>query len=155
MYKFNSGITLMALAITIIVLIILTSVTVYMGMDNAKDSINANLISELEIIRNAVLKQYYNYTVTKKQSDIIGEQVSAEDITSIENELNIDMNNESDLPYEKRYYRLTPIHLEQIGIRQSKNTYIVNYSTGEILNETVKKISDDELLYISGISVEN
>ena len=49
---------------------------------------------------------------------------------------------------EDYYYRLTPENLKEIGIADAEHTYIVNYKTGEVYNETKKVDSNSELLYL-------
>ena len=49
----------------------------------------------------------------------------------------------------KEYKRLNKTDLENLGvIGEEDNTYIVNYSTGEVINETVKTTNNGKALYI-------
>lgn len=53
---------------------------------------------------------------------------------------------------EDFYYRVGVQELQKLGISQDKNavtyTYIVNYKTGEVYNETKQATSASELLYL-------
>lgn len=59
---------------------------------------------------------------------------------------------------EDFYYRLNTEQLQKIGIdinmTDSKYTYIVNYSTGEVYNEAKKVNSESHLLYLPSIDYE-
>ena len=51
----------------------------------------------------------------------------------------------------KKYYLLTPEDLINIGIQDSKYSYIINYYTGEVMNADKFKISSGNLLYVKGV----
>lgn len=148
----NSGITLIALAITVAVLLILLSVTVTLGIRSMGETTEDKLKAELSMVQNAVLQQYYKYTVTKKEQDIVGTLVPDAEIQSIASQRNITLTTIEGAGGEYSYYRLTPTELKTIGIKNSKDTYIVNYGTGEVINETVKETQTGYKLYIQAIS---
>lgn len=58
----------------------------------------------------------------------------------IDSHFNLNLNNSyvntNGMTYDNCYYRLSIEDLEELGITGSKNTYIVNYRTGEIYNES-------------------
>ena len=62
--KDNKGITLIALAITIIILIIIASVSTYSGVEALKDSRAEARKSEIKMIQQAVLENYALYQKT-------------------------------------------------------------------------------------------
>lgn len=151
-FKENSGITLIALVVTVIVLLIILSITVTIGLGGIGETKEDKLISELGIVQNAVLQQYYKYTVSKSASDIIGTEVQTTEIESIANDMGITLSEIYGTGKEYNYYRLTPEQLKEIGIRKAKDTYIVNYSTGEVINDTTKTTESGYELYIQGTS---
>ena len=59
--KSNKGITLIALAVTIIVLIIIASVGTYSGVQALRDSKENAQLSEVRMIQQAVLENYTKY----------------------------------------------------------------------------------------------
>ena len=65
MLKKNKGITMISLAITIIVLMILSSITVYSGVSTAKKSRYYNAIHQMKIMQSEVNDWYEN----KKNGD--------------------------------------------------------------------------------------
>ena len=153
----EKGITLIALIITITVLIILAGIGVYSGVESIREAGSDKLETELGMVQHAILQQYYKYTVTKDENDIVGEPVSISEINALENEMGITMQKGEEienLPIAEKYYRLTPTLLESIGIEGSEDTYIVDYSTGEVLNETVKKTITGVMLYKKGSTVK-
>ena len=48
----------------------------------------------------------------------------------------------------KDYYRLTKAHLEQIGISNVEDQYIVNYVSGEVINFSQKADSKGNPIYV-------
>jgi len=60
--------------------------------------------------------------------------------------LEITMN---DLNNNEKYYYLDEATLEDMGITNSSFEYIVNYSTGEVMNKTVQKTASGKVLYMS------
>ncbi len=153
----EKGITLIALIITITVLIILAGIGVYSGVESIREAGSDKLETELGMVQHAILQQYYKYTVTKNENDIVGESVSISEINALENEMGITMQKGEEienLPIAEKYYRLTPTLLESIGVEDAEDTYIVDYSTGEVLNETVKKTTTGIVLYLKGSSVQ-
>ena len=56
--KKQSGITLIALSVTLIVLMILLGMTLSIGMDSVKEARQKNYTSEVNIVGQAVAEQY-------------------------------------------------------------------------------------------------
>lgn len=140
-FKLNKGITLVALVITIIVVLILAGVTVYTGTNSAGKVKDKKLKSELGIVQHAVLEQYTKYSLTKNENDLKGLKLNESQIQEIESDMNITLNG--------TYYYLDKLSMESIGIGNVDDVYVVNYSTGEVLNNTVRKTSEGEILYIT------
>lgn len=147
----NKGVTLIALVITIIVLLVLVTITVTSGLGGIGETKSDKLVTELGIVQNAALQQYYKYTLTRNDNDLVGEEVTGAELDSIANEMGITLTEINWTGLETKYYRLTPENLKEIGIKQSKDTYIINYETGEVINDTQRITDTGEKLYISGI----
>ena len=78
-----------------------------------------------------------NGAETKNKTILVGTKVVDTEIQGLASEIGItpvaipNSYNEN----ERAYYRLSPTDLEKIGIENSEDTYIVNYITGEVINE--------------------
>ena len=151
----EKGITLLALVITIIVLIILASTIVNISQNGIKQSKEDTMLSELGIVQNAILQR-------KTKADLTDEDYPGE--TIIEANINLEktieeMNNHRASGEEEitkkdddnsNYYFLSTENggLEELGITNSEDAYIVNYETGEVINYTTKLTETGKPLYI-------
>lgn len=130
----TKAIALSTLVITIIVLLIIAGVSITIGnysIENYKDN---TLESEIKMVQTAVHSQYEKYLATKDKDLLVGKQCdkNGNEITNGE------------------YNLLKPEDLQKIGMQNPKDTYIVNYKTGEVINQTSKK-SDETILQLNGI----
>lgn len=151
----EKGITLLALVITIVVLIILSSIAVNVGKDGIKESKEDAMLSELGIVQNAILQR-------KTKADLTNEEYPGETITeaNINLEETIEEINDNRASGEEEisrkdsddshYYFLSTENggLEELGITNSEDAYIVNYETGEVINYTTKLTGTGKPLYI-------
>ncbi len=147
MLRDNKGITLIALTITIIILLILAGITIGGGRESIKMTKSNKLLAELDMVQHACLERYTEYKLTGDISLLIGTEVNYAAVQGLAEELGINT-----LLSTNNYYRLTPSDLEKIGIQDANDTYIVNYQTGEVINETQKQItsgsgSNNNVLY--------
>lgn len=154
----EKGITLLALVVTIIMLIILASTIVNIGQNEIKESEENAKLSELGIVQNAILQR-------KTKADLTDEDYPGE--TIIEANINLEktieeINNNRASGEEEiikkdddnsNYYFLSTENggLEELGITNSEDAYIVNYETGEIINYTTKLTETGKPLYIYAI----
>ena len=149
----NKGITLVSLLVIIIIILILASVSIKLSIfsiDSSKDDAN---YATLNIIQQAVEEQYSKAKLLKetnvkiseaKPSIFIGTPIEYTDIA----DTTIDWHSKNYIYYEDYYYRLTPSDLEQLKIKNTEDTFIVNYKTGEVYNETKKTTSKNANLYV-------
>lgn len=159
MMKKNEGITLVSLVITIIIMLMLAGIgvtTAYTSINGVRDD---KLKTELGVIRQATLEQYTLAQAVNQTKTLATEpQVSfwiGEKITD-KNEITFISLSEYNPQYQEEfYYRLNPENLRKIGIKDAKYTYIVNYSTGEVYNETQKTTSDHQQLYLPSTIYNN
>lgn len=151
----EKGITLLALVVTIIMLIILASTIVNIGQNEIKESEENAKLSELGIVQNAILQR-------KTKADLTDEDYPGE--TIIEANINLEktieeINNNRESGEEEiikkdddnsNYYFLSTENggLEELGITNSEDAYIVNYETGEVINYTTKLTETGKPLYI-------
>lgn len=149
--KDQKGITMVALIVTIILLLILASVTTYVGTGYAKSSKDTALQSELEIVKHAVMEQYTQYQVTQDKTVLVGTMVSRNTVSNIAQKIGVTL---VTIPADRQnadFYRLSATDLEKIGIQKATDTYLVNYVTGEVINETKQKTSKGSPLYTYGV----
>lgn len=148
----NKGITLIALVITIVVLLIIASISIIGGIEGAKTAAENKLLTELDMVQHAVLERYTKVCVTKEAvpgtpKTITDVNIIAEGIDLKGQEYDDNEINESDIGTYKYYYELDLDDLKKLGITNAKDTYIVNYSTGEVFNETTPKTPSGKTLY--------
>lgn len=144
--KSENGITMMVLVVTIIVLAIIASIVIQYSINGGEYSKEKQLLSDLEIVQHAVYEQYEQYRTTGDESFLVGSKASNPDDSRVtwENNNAYWASNERD----KQYYLLTPETLKKLNINNSKDTYIVNYYTGECYNSTVRTTpQNNKVLY--------
>ena len=150
----EKGITLLALVITIIVLIILASTIVNISQNGIKQSKEDTMLSELGIVQNAILQRKTKADLTDE--DYPGETIIEANINLEKTIEEINNNRASEEEIIKKdddnsnYYFLSTENggLEELGITNSEDAYIVNYETGEVINYTTKLTETGKPLYI-------
>lgn len=101
----NKGITLIALVVTIIVLMILTSITTFYGKETINDSKYYNAISQMKIMQSNVNEKYEEYRYIENDSEKedfksdYGKDFSSSDnrLTTAISAMNDSINNNSNL----------------------------------------------------------
>ncbi len=149
MYKLKTqkGITLVSLVVTIIILLIISSISINFGISGINNIKDSKLESELNMVQHAVLEQYTKYKTTKDIVYLVGNKVSEEQLKRITEELGITLVNIPDTYSNKEYYKLDKASLNEIGIRDTYDEYIINYISGEVINITQKRLSNNNPLY--------
>lgn len=141
MMKNSKGITLISVIVSVIILALLTGIgvsSVYSGIQEyRKNAIN----TELGMVRQVIVEQYQKAKIVNKievpaqETQVnfwVGEKI--EDIGDLGFEPAI----VTQVYQEDYYYRLDLATLTELGLKDSKYTYIVNYKTGEVYNENAK-----------------
>ena len=161
----NSGITIIALTITIILLLIIASVTISIGLNSLKDSKENLKLSELNMVQQAVLENYTKYKTTNNDIYILGNQVSYSDMQTLISEINsknttgenitlkVSDYTSGALDISMYYYELSQEDLEEMGVSNTDETYIVNFSTGEVINKTLQVTGSGKPLYTYSIDL--
>ena len=153
--KNEKGITLIALAVTIVILLILAGITINIGTQSIKDSREDALLSELGMVQNAVLQRKTKADLTEEAYP--GDKIDIATVNSVVTEINNQQTTGEDIELkdnsegkENNYYLLTTSNngLNNLGITNSESEYIVNYETGEVINSTVKVTESGKPLYI-------
>ena len=154
-YKNSKGITMITLAITILVLLVLAFVGGTIGINNIRNTKDYKLSSELQMVQHAVLEQYTKYKTTKDATYLLGNKVSTSEVETIANEIGVTLVTIPDTYSNKDYYRLDKASLTALGIKESTDEYIINYTSGEVINITFKTLSNGEPLYTRANSFLN
>ncbi len=143
----NKGITLIALVITIVVLLILASIGIGGAITGVDESTEQTQKSELKMVQHAVLQRYTKYSLANDTKMLVGKKI--ESVSELYSEVSWkNKENYENLKDEEKYYELNSDNLKELGITNEKDTYIVNYKTGEVFNNTIKKTNSGYLLYI-------
>lgn len=144
--KKESAVTMMVLVITIVVLIILSGIIIQYSINGIEYSKEKKLLSDLEAVQHAIYEQYEQYKITGDESFIIGTLATNQEKSNLEEHSWQIATPEG---IEEQYYKLDKEDLEEIGIENTKDEYIVNYKTGECYNLTQKKTKENNhVLYI-------
>ena len=147
----NDGITLIALVITVIMLLIISGISITGTVTDQKQA-EANVqIAELDIIQHAILERYVKSQLTKEE--LPGTIMEITEVTEIVKEINKTTGQNIDLKGTE-YRKLQKSDLEELGITGEKDIYIVNYKTGEVINQTQKVTKTGVALYIYSKSKE-
>lgn len=148
----EQGITLMVLVITIILLLIISGISITGTLRGHEETEEASEISELNMIQHAILERYTKAQLTKETLETLpGTDIEKNQVQKIIDEINNESNNESNEQISlkgKEYKRLDTTDLSNLGIKKEEDTFIVNYKTGEVINETKKTTKSGKALYI-------
>ena len=153
MLKENKGITIIALVVTIVVLLILASVTINGVIQGVDESEENKLLSELSMVQHAVTQRYTKYELTKDKDILVGTRIQTSTLENVPNTINwkVTQFDEINNP-EREYYRVNKSDLVKLGLSgddKTDSSYVVNYSTGEVYNETSKQTKSGKVLYLS------
>ena len=111
------------------------------------------------MVQQAVLENYTKYKTTNNDIYILGNQVSYSDMQTLISEINsknttgenitlkVSDYTSGALDISIYYYELSQEDLEKMGISDTDETYIVNFSTGEVINKTLKVTGSGKPLY--------
>lgn len=162
----KSGITLIALLVTIVVLTILAGVSIgaSKGMkNNIARSKDITAMSDASKIQQAVIETYIKYRQMKNSTFLKGTKIAYTEAKSIESnfkEIDSSISLKETLNYDEiegiedgiYYYKLTKSDLEALGLGNldSKDEFVVNYSTGEVFNISNPKTALGNAVYLYG-----
>ena len=141
----NNGITLIALVISIIILIILAGISIsgtIRGQDETEEGVQ---IIELNIVQHAILERNTKAQLTKES--LPGTIIEKTEVQKIIDEMN-SISGENINLKGTEYKQLNKEDLEKLGVIDEENIFIVNYSTGEVINKTLKVTKSKKALYI-------
>lgn len=130
MNKNQKGLTLISLIVMIVVLLILSVITYKSVNINQREAKGHTLESEIKMVQNAVLQRKTEADLTRTSyDDLPGENISKEEVQKI-------MSDNVLKGEDGEYKSLTPDTIQELGISSTEDTYIVNYRTGEVINQS-------------------
>lgn len=99
------------------------------------------------MIQHALLERYTKSQITKEE--LPGADIKIEEVKNIIEEIN----NQTKLNIKLKgkdteYKELSKQDLENLGITNENNIFIVNYNTGEVINKTKKITKSNKALYV-------
>lgn len=141
----NQGITITTLAITVVVLLIISGISITGSIRGKEETEEIAQISELSMIQHAILERYTKAQLTKET--LPGTDIEKKQVQTIIDEIN-SISGESITLKGTEYKELNIADLEELGIVQEDNIFIVNYKTGEVINKTLKVTEAGRALYI-------
>ena len=96
------------------------------------------------MVQHAILERFTKAELTKET--LPGTIIQNSEVQKIIEEIN--SKSEENITLKGTvYYELTKKDLEKLGISQEENIFIVNYSTGEVINKTLKATKSGKALY--------
>lgn len=141
----NKGITLVAVIITVIILLIISGISIT-GTVKEKEETKENIqFDELNMIQHAILERYTKSQLTKET--LPGEAIDNSELDLIIEEIKSKSGKDIYLKGGE-YFKLNKSDLKDLGIIKENDEFIVNYSTGEVINNTKKVTSLGKILYI-------
>lgn len=159
--KNESGVTMIALVIMIVIMLILAGVSLYVGGTSMQDIVERQDQSTLNMIQEIVISQYAKAHTLEQTGVLLSETIVQPKMyygTCIKTEELYDSITRptggtvfadtavymaSIETYDDCYYRLSGTDLRNLGIADSSenntgvHSYIVKYSTGEVYDETL------------------
>lgn len=143
MNKNSKGITLVSLVITIIILMIITSVTIYTGSNVIKQVTLQNVNTDMMLIRAKVKTMEEQAKFNKDNSNYKGTPL----INVLDNKKIDKLVDEGIVEDITKYYLLSKDDLNSMGLEKVDiaDGYLVNYETEEIIY--VRGLEKDDNIY--------
>lgn len=148
--KNQSGVTMIALIITIIVLLIIASISIGSALNSHETAAKNKLLTEVGMVQHAALERYTKQ-VTIGNEDFPGEEYTSKseieaDIDKIKNDSKLSEILNNTTPED--YYFLDKNALKNLGVTDTEDSYIINYKLGIAINATVQVTEDGQPLYV-------
>ena len=144
----KNGITLVALVITIVLLLIIAGISITGTIRGEKQTKESVAVSELNMVQHAILERKTKAQLTKEE--LPGQSVTSTQIQQVIDEIEKKSGTTISLKGNTEDYKLLNAEaLQDLGMENYKSEYIVNYSTGEVIDITIQVTEDGEVLYIN------
>ena len=142
----NNGITLVALVITIVLLLIIAGISITGTIRGEKQTKESVAVSELNMVQHAILERKTKAQLTKEE--LPGQSVTSTQIQQVIDEIEKKSGTTISLKGNTEDYKLLNAEaLQDLGMENYKSEYIVNYSTGEVIDITIQVTEGGRVLY--------
>ena len=128
--KYEKGITLSILVITVIVLAILASVTVTVSMSGLDETKKYNFVSQLELVQQKMLVINKEIELGTTAYDDIG--ISYNNLNSTVKEEVRKILNQNGITDYSKYTYMSKSDLEKIGLKNMEQDVIISYGNSEV-----------------------
>lgn len=129
----NRGITIVALVITIVILIILTSVATYSGIEVVRSSKYTVFTTELKIMQTKVNEWYEEYKNGKNDVLSLGEEISSNQ--NVQNQANkVFTENESGINDVSGYRYFSIDTIKGLGIEEVESSFFINMEKRSVVS---------------------
>lgn len=149
----NEGITVITLVITILLLLIIAGISITGTLRGHEETEETTQISELNMIQHAIFERYTKAQLTKET--LPGTAIELTEVNAIVEKINNQASGEKITLKGTEYKQLSIADLKNLGITKEKDTFIVNYKTGEVINASKKVTKSGKALYIYSKESEN
>lgn len=124
----KKGISLITLIITIVVLIILASISIFVGYEyNINKATFTKIYNEMKEVSSAIQERQVENRLDNTIYPLVGKELNEDDAIEI-----------NGVKYGTGYYLVTPKEMaSSLGLSNVTREYIVNYSTGEVISKDV------------------
>lgn len=124
----KKGISLITLIITIVVLIILASISIFVGYEYNINKANfTKIYNEMKEVSSAIQERQVENRLDNTIYPLVGKKLTTADAIEI-----------NGVTYGEGYYLVTPEEMaSSLGLSNVTREYIVNYSTGEVISKDV------------------
>ena len=139
--KNEKGITLVSLLVLLIILALLSVVSISAVVINQKETKIDTFKSELIMVKNAILERKTLADTTRTTyEELPGTEISKSEVEQIVKGKNVTLKGE-----DGDYKLLNASSLDELGITNTVDEYIVNYKTGEVINKDKFDMFDEAL----------
>ena len=149
----NEGNTVITLVITILLLLIIAGISITGTLRGHEETEETTQISELNMIQHAIFERYTKAQLTKET--LPGTAIELTEVNAIVEKINNQASGEKITLKGTEYKQLSIADLKNLGITKEKDTFIVNYKTGEVINASKKVTKSGKALYIYSKESEN
>lgn len=132
----NKGISLITLIVTIVVLIILASVSIYFGYEhNLNKATFTKIYTEMKEVSEAVKERALENRIDNIAYPYVGTKLTEDNTLEVNGVI-----------YGEGYYLLTPEDMSKgLGLTNVTREYVVNYSNGEVVSKKAIYLNEKSL----------
>ena len=146
MLKNNKGVTITMLAITVVVILIITGVTISTSDLLIRDTKSKSNISNMYLIRAKTETIYDDYLFSEDSNVLIGSKVNVSTLADYSITQEETTGNAKEFWYEIDYLDLPSLGMDE-NVLSNGGKFIVNYETGEVIYTNGIEDNDGTIKY--------